>query len=143
MGAKTTMLAICSRGGRHVDMFERGTICRYVREGDDMSWSGEAEHVSQKFNLGLVASASGDDLYVACLVFTGVASGKVRIKVSVLDQTGHRTHSNGPVAAPQPRLTGPVLPWIRPERRKLLFWPLDLSASFRYPTHPLHGTHTA
>ena len=26
-----------------------------------------------------------------------------------------------------------VLPWIRPERRKPLFWPLGLSVSFRYP----------
>ena len=43
-------------------------------------------------------------------------------------------HPKGTLGAPGPRLSGPVLPWIRPERRKPLFWPFGLSVSLRHPT---------
>ena len=42
-------------------------------------------------------------------------------------------HSKGRLGAPEPHLSDSILPWIRPERRKPLFWPLGLSVSFRYP----------
>ena len=48
-----------------------------------------------------------------------------------LDQTGYGAIQRVPRGAPEPRLTGPVLPWVHPERRNLLFWPLGLSVRFR------------
>ena len=40
-------------------------------------------------------------------------------------------HSKGPLGGPEPHLSGPILPCIRPERGKPLFWSLDARAPQR------------
>ena len=40
-------------------------------------------------------------------------------------------HSKGPLGGPEPHISGPIFPCIRPERGKPLFWPLDVRAPQR------------